>query len=323
MNIDTTTCIVPDEIDLIPSINEVEEQGNLGACEANAWIKILEILSARAHDKFPSEPVLNLSRRFVYYWARYFANRLGLEGMATKDMLNALMVLGAPPESMWPYDTSKPDEQPPYELVKEAAKVRIIKPCDLTEDMMPMNWKAKASVLRDRINHALGQGRPVGVSFMVTQDFINQGHIQHDWRTFTWNTVPSPSNPTVGWHEAVIVGKSKKDGRKLLQNSWGPAWCDGGFCGLPDSFFDDYFWGVNGAVCSMQDTIGNIPMDTYLPKQYDPMRARIINEYLDARFAEIRAAVASVAPPMPPVTADEIDVARNWTLGTAKDLIGV
>ena len=310
--IDTTSHILPKSADLRPTLNTIENQGPAGTCTGQGAIKVLEVEAGRLHDHYPNNPIRQFSVLHNYYWSGDFEVRVGQEGRSPEDAFVALVIKGACPDELWPYDLTKIDIQPPAACDEAAKAFKIKSYTSLTAGRSAADWALAAEQTRINMKHAICQGRPVGVSIALTEDFRTQWAKQNNWRTFYWDAKPSATNPIIGSHEMVAMGYDDTVGRFLLQNSW-DAQCDGGFCSLPYSLCADVYIGLQTAFCSVYDSIGHIPVEDYKPKQYDEARQTEIRAFMLAKFKEIEDARI-----MFKVDADEIDNAMKprWAPGT-------
>lgn len=83
------------------------------------------------------------------------------------------------------------------------------------------------------LKHLLSMGVPVIWEMKVTQDLYALAD-KRDWRT---HNVSQDTSTTHGQHYVCLVGFDDDAGRWLVENSWGPAWADGGFFGVPYTSF--------------------------------------------------------------------------------------
>ena len=230
------TGLLPRSVDLRPSVNattpreypgvavpllaklgnlvgwRVEDQGQLGACTAFGSTTALEIIYERMGQN------IQLSPMYQYYWTRADGNGLGQEGANPELMIQQLQKRGVCLDATWPYNPANENTQPPAVCDIEARLYRVTG----FESPAARPWV-------DWAKNCIANGSPVMFSMGVTQDFINQGWAQHDWRTFTYSGYP----PNVGYHEMCAIGYDDSVNKFLVQNSWGPGWGDGGFLGLP------------------------------------------------------------------------------------------
>lgn len=93
---------LPESVDLRLYAGDIEDQGRLGSCTANATVSALELMLDRA-GKFS-----HLSRLFVYYNEREpYGWQTKDSGAYLSDGFKSVYKLGVPPETVWPYIESK------------------------------------------------------------------------------------------------------------------------------------------------------------------------------------------------------------------------
>ena len=98
--------------DLPPVVNnrywcsEVEDQGELGSCTANAWAGLLEYNACR--NGFGGKQYQDLSRLFIYYNERLLEGTVDQDsGAYLRDGAKTLATEGVCVEKIWPYKISK------------------------------------------------------------------------------------------------------------------------------------------------------------------------------------------------------------------------
>lgn len=210
-------------VDLLPDVFEVEDQGALGTCTANAGLSALELMYKRAGD--PQD----FSRLYLYYWER--AN-MGLKGDTGADPVQITRVLadrGVCLEATWPYDPALLDVQPSAAAEAEAGQYRIH-----GAEFIQLAV-ADLDTIIERIRSSLCAGIPVLQTSLILRDFMNLKD-QKDWRTQKFSMTTSETNVPLGSHETLIIGYDDSVQMFLCQNSWGPDWGDGGFFGVPYAY---------------------------------------------------------------------------------------
>jgi len=217
-----TATILPKSIDLKPLVFEVENQGQLNTCTANAGCSALELMYNK--NKTP----VDLSRLFLYYYSRKLGNIKGDSGSYPRDMCKALKEFGTCPETNWPYASSSLDTEPTTEIKALAEKFKIYSYEQIQGDKLT------------QIKNALNQDIPVLLTIQVHRGF---GALTGNWKTHTWDWETSATNPLAGWHEVLIIGYDDDSQRLLVENSWGPAWADGGFFGIPYAMISSQAFG--------------------------------------------------------------------------------
>jgi len=120
---------LPAFVDLRPHLTEVEDQGDLGSCTANALAGAVEYLEKRVSNNGE-----RVSRLFIYWNERDLEGDTGEDaGAAISDGIKALKERGVCSEEVWPYDIDSVFEQPHDDAfgdaephtIDEAHRVRI------------------------------------------------------------------------------------------------------------------------------------------------------------------------------------------------------
>jgi len=96
-----------------------------------------------------------------------------------------------------------------------------------------------------QIKQSVLSGIPVLTSIKLSLGFETLGN---NWKLHDWD----PNLYSQENHAVVIIGYDDLVERFLAQNSWGPAWGDGGFFGIPYSrigtdSFEDYYYSSKSA----------------------------------------------------------------------------
>ena len=228
---------IPDRLDQMPDVFEVEDQLDVGACVPNGMgsqIESMLMLAGRPRD---------LARMAWYTMTLKYENRLGEEGLAPRDALYVARHMGVCDESKYPYDTSKRAVDPPQSIYDEAFKTRA----DRYEWVVPFgsNWNSTQKI--DYILSAMNEGHRVGFALPVS-DSIR--HLVGPWQTHNYLPVSS-TVPSIGGHYMVFAGFDLAIGKFLVQNSWGTKkpdgtpYGDGGFIGMPFSIVEHNFFESN------------------------------------------------------------------------------
>jgi C1A family cysteine protease len=209
-----TVAPLPDMVDLRPDCPPVDDQGDLDACTANAWVAAFHVL-----DLANGNPMHNGSRLYLYYNQRALrGNQTQDCGAFIRDGAMALAKQGLCPESQWPYDLSKFATRPTVD-------------CYLEGMSRPALIYSRVNQIEIDLCTALAQGHSIVFGFTVYQSFETATVL----RT---GMVPLPEGheKTLGGHAALVVGYNQ--GKKLftVRNSWGPDWGDRGYCYFPFSY---------------------------------------------------------------------------------------
>ena len=229
---------IPDRLDQMPDVFEVEDQLDVGACVTNGIGSQVESTLKRA-----GRP-RDLARMAHYTMTLKYENRLGEEGLAPRDALYVARHMGLCDESKYPYDPSLRAVDPPQAIYAEAFKTRA----DRYEWVVPFgsNWDASKKI--DYILSAMNEGHRVGFALPVS-DSIR--HLSGPWQTHNYLPVSYPNNPSIGGHYMVFAGYDLALCMFLVQNSWGTKkpdgtlYGDGGFIGMPFSIVEHNFFEAN------------------------------------------------------------------------------
>jgi C1A family cysteine protease len=209
---------LPASVDLRSFTSPVVDQGQLGSCTANAIVSGLrEYLELKN-----GSPLTRLSRLFLYWHERSIEGTVEQDsGAYIRDGMKVLQSIGCPPETDFPYDTSKFTDKPSDQAEADAGAYKI------NEYHRVMDFSA--------MQVALAGGNPVVLGISVYSSFESQLVAQT-------GKVPLPKRgeQLLGGHAVLAVGY-KKIGRTLyaiVRNSWGTGWGDQGYFYLPKTFFD-------------------------------------------------------------------------------------
>lgn len=204
---------LPPKVDLRPHMTEVEDQGELSSCVANAVAGAYEYLVKRHRG----DDAYDVSRLFIYYNARERGGSEGEDGGSLiADAIESLRESGACSEATWPYEPDTVNEKPDDGAYEEASSF-------LVEDMqlVPTTlaaWKG-----------ALAEGYPIAFGISLFESFD-----AHRRRGVV--PMPSPaesSRESHGGHAMLCVGYSDPDRVFIVRNSWGTTWGDNGYCYIP------------------------------------------------------------------------------------------
>lgn len=208
---------IPPEVDLKPSVFEVEDQGHINSCTANAGCSALELMFKK--NGTPKD----FSRLYLYHYTRLLGGISGDSGSYPRDIGKALLNYGTCLEDTWAYTPENIVAAPTEVAIQEASQYKI---------------KGYSQIISNKlynVKQAVAQGIPVLLNIAV---FGGMYSLTGSWKTHNWDFVESPSNPVLGWHEVLIIGYDDVSNKLLVENSWGPGWADGGFFGIPYSMID-------------------------------------------------------------------------------------
>jgi C1A family cysteine protease len=218
---------LPPAVDLRSECPPVYNQGQLGSCTGNGIAGVIEFDQMKQGLK-PFVP----SRLFIYYNERVMEGTVDQDaGAQIRDGIKSVATLGAPPETLWPYNISKFKDAPP-------AKVYAVAKSDLvtTYARVPQNLT--------QMQGCLAEGYPFVFGITVYESFEST-------QVAATGVVPmpSPAEKVIGGHCIVAVGYENATRRMIIRNSWGTDWGQGGYCTLPYEYllnaqYASDFWTV-------------------------------------------------------------------------------
>jgi C1A family cysteine protease len=215
---------LPKVVDLREHCSEVEYQGRLGSCTAQALAGNLEYL-----DRLEDHEHTDVSRLFIYYNERRLANNVYYDSGATlRDGIKTLRNDGACYEKSWPYVISKFDVKPPQKCYYEAMKHQIRSYYRLT-------------TIRELLT-CLADGFPFVFGFAVYESFDS-----HKVKMTGIVNMPKKTERQVGGHAVMAVGYDQGLKRFIVRNSWGKDWGREGYFTMPFKYVEtlaDDFWTI-------------------------------------------------------------------------------
>ena len=216
---------LPSQVDLSKFCSEVEDQGQLGSCTANALAGNIEFLDNKDGDGVYSDK----SRLFIYYNERVIEHSVDSDaGAMLRDGIKTLFKEGVCPEADWPYQISKFADKPPAACYKEAKDHHI-------------ESYHRLLSLQDMLS-CLTEGFPFVFGFAVYESFENS----QTARTGIAH-MPKKDERMVGGHAVLAVGFDQKQKRFLARNSWGKSWGMDGYFTIPFEYLEtlaDDFWTI-------------------------------------------------------------------------------
>jgi C1A family cysteine protease len=212
---------LPSKVDLRSTgfMPPVYDQSYLGSCTANAVAGAFEFEQRRQGllDYIPA-------RLFIYYEERRIIQTLDQDsGAFIRDGLRVVNRLGAPHETLWPYDINTYTIQP--------------SPGAYSDGLLHQAT-AYASVDNKRefdVKQALAAGLPVVFGFTVYPWFESP-----DAAGFCR---PVAGQNVLGGHAVLLVGYFRVGNVwwGIVRNSWGPSWGQSGYCYMPLRWICDYY----------------------------------------------------------------------------------
>lgn len=221
---------LPPRVSNIPWCSQVEDQGDLGSCTAQAVVGMMEYMQRRS-----GKPHVDGSRLFVYKVSRKLQGWSGDTGSYLRTAIKAVAAFGMPPEQYWPYVINKFEEEPSAFLYAFAANYQALKYTRLD----PPGVGGKDAL--EALKRTLASGLGVVFGFSVYSSLTNSGEIPF----------PSEKDKLLGGHAVMAVGYDDnhgKNGALIIRNSWGSKWGYGGYGFLPYEYVEQGlaqdFWTV-------------------------------------------------------------------------------
>lgn len=215
---------LPAKHDLTQWCSPIEDQEDIGSCTAQAGAGLIEYYERRAFGNHT-----NASRLFLYKVTRNLLKLTGDTGAYLRSTMKAMALFGAPPESYYPYDTARFDEEPGAFAYAYGQSYQSLRYYRLdTPGLSPKD-------LVTRVKRFIAGGLPSMFGFTVYNFGNSQGEFLY----------PGPGDSVQGGHAVVAVGYD--DGRTIgnetgalrIRNSWGTGWGDGGYGWLPYRYVED------------------------------------------------------------------------------------
>lgn len=221
---------LPGVVDLSFWCTPVEDQGSLKSCTAMAGVALMEYFVNRSRGKYT-----DLSPLFLYQVAQKQLNLTGDVGASLRETMKAMALHGVPPESVWQYDPTKVNEEPPPFCYSYAQNYQALKYFRL--DYAGISSEA----LLFQIKAVLSSGFPCMFGFTIYSSAYEDTNTQQGWIPF-----PDAKRDKVkGGHAVVAVGYDDYQvvpradragytlGAFLIRNCWGKEWGKGGYGWLP------------------------------------------------------------------------------------------
>ena len=207
---------LPPSVSLRKQMPPVYDQGQLGSCTANSIGAIIELNELKQKEKDAATP----SRLFIYYNERVMEGTVNEDsGAEIRDGIKSVAQLGAPPETVWPYDILKFAKKPPAKAYSEAKKHQALRYARVNQDAMA-------------IQNVLASGYAISFGFTVYSSF------ESDVGSDGIVPMPQPDEKVLGGHAVVAVGYKPIKGQLYFEcrNSWGTGWGDKGYFWMPASY---------------------------------------------------------------------------------------
>ncbi len=202
---------LPPAIDLRAKCPRVYNQGQIGSCTANGIAAAIEFDLGKQRKK-----MFTPSRLFIYYNERAIEKNISQDsGAQVRDGIKTVAAVGAPPETDWPYDTSKFALEPPPKAYVDAKKYLVASYARVSQNLSQMKG-------------CLAEGFPFVLGFTVYDSFESDAVAKT-------GIVPMPLSVegVMGGHCVMAVGYHDAKRIFIIRNSWGTGWGMKGYCTMP------------------------------------------------------------------------------------------
>lgn len=224
----------PARVDLRSLCPAVYDQGQLGSCTANASAGITEFLQMKQGIK-----AYVPSRLFIYYNERVIdGDTADDNGSSLTNAVKVLKAQGAPPESLWWYNTEAFAVKPSQSVYTAGKK------------LVATNAYALDNTNLDALRTCLASGFPIIGGFTVYESFESDAVAKSGIAP-----LPKKSEQAVGGHAIMIVGYDDAKNIFIVRNSWGNSWGLAGYFTVGYDYFTnkdlaDDFWTIKKVIAS-------------------------------------------------------------------------
>jgi C1A family cysteine protease len=227
---------LPPAVDLIPEVEEIENQRDAGSCTAHSTTTAAEVIDNCGGY------LDDLSPQFNYDVTRAYEQRLDQPGANLRNAIKMGMKFGFCLESEYPYANSEKTGTPPPECYASAAtrKITRYEAVQLATFGSGVGfWDAVTNV-----KSALAEGLPVIIAMRVYEPILALKGPLKDQNY----TIYSNGAKYIGNHAVTIIGYDDDLASFIYVNSWGKEWGDGGFGRLEYRQLGEVFeaWVIRG-----------------------------------------------------------------------------
>lgn len=239
-NLPSSEAALPSTVDLREHFSDVENQGSINSCTAQAGVGLMEYFEKRAFGKH-----IEASRLFLYKTTRNLMGDKRDKGAFLRTTMEAMVLFGVVPEKYWPYNVENVHDEPTAFCYSFAQNFQSVQYFTLD----PSGADPKDTLVLIKKN--LAAGFPSMFGFTVFQS-IRQSH--------NGGKIPFPgkNEKSTGGHAVVAAGyddnmviENKQFGGKtrgafIIRNSWGTHDRNGNEMGDNGYYFLPYEYVLRG-----------------------------------------------------------------------------
>jgi C1A family cysteine protease len=220
---------LPAKVDLRKSMPPVYDQGQIGSCTANAIAGAIEFAMKKQHEK-----AFVPSRLFVYWNERSMEHTVHQDaGAQIRDGIKVVNKLGAPPETVWPYDDTPADSNGTWPAGAKPAQKPSPAAFKAAKLHQSVAYQSVPQTL-SQVKGVLASGFPVVFGFTVYDAFESAAVAKSGVLD-----LPGPKEASIGGHAVLCVGYDDAAQRFTIRNSWGPKWGLKGYFTMPYAYLLD------------------------------------------------------------------------------------